>query len=387
MPTGQLVDSAAPVAELLRPGARQADAAGDGRFDLRQHAGRRLQHHARRGRGPRGRVRRRDQERLLLRGVRRLLHRPGAAASWSAANRRPPCTPPPAEVGQGLVTMHAADRPDRAGRRAGDGAADGHLDRQRRLDVGVPADLRHRRRGAGGLRGGAGAAAFAGSTPKVRVRRRQAGVAADGQVLADLVDVLGDDGDRARRVEWRHRPTTALDPETGQGNAHVQYAFAAHRAVVDVDTELGLVKVVALDCAQDVGKALNPQAVLGQIHGGTAQGLGLAVMEEIQIADGKMRNPSFTDYLIPTILDMPPMSDRRPGAAPTRTRRTACAGWASRRRSRRPRRSSPRSGPRPGSRSPASRCARSTSRGLRVISASSSGWRRRCSPRVRAECR
>jgi xanthine dehydrogenase D subunit len=132
-------------------------------------------------------------------------------------------------------------------------------------------------------------------------------VAADGQVLADLVDVLADDV-YDETVEWRHRPTSALDPETGQGSAHVQYAFAAHRAVVDVDTELGLVKVVALDCAQDVGKALNPQAVLGQIQGGSAQGLGLAVMEEIQTSGGKIRNPSFTDYLIPTVLDMPPMS-------------------------------------------------------------------------------
>ena len=54
-------------------------------------------------------------------------------------------------------------------------------------------------------------------------------------------------------------------------------------------------------------KAVNPQAVVGQIQGGTAQGLGLAVMEEIQVVDGVIRNPSFTDYLIPTILDMPPM--------------------------------------------------------------------------------
>jgi CO/xanthine dehydrogenase Mo-binding subunit len=108
-------------------------------------------------------------------------------------------------------------------------------------------------------------------------------------------------------VEWRHRPTAAIDPVTGQGNAHVQFAFAAHRAVVDVDTELGLVKVVQLSAAQDVGKAMNPQAVLGQIHGGTAQGLGLALMEEIQLHQGKLRNPSFTDYLLPTILDMPPM--------------------------------------------------------------------------------
>jgi CO/xanthine dehydrogenase Mo-binding subunit len=108
-------------------------------------------------------------------------------------------------------------------------------------------------------------------------------------------------------VTWRHRATHPLDAKTGQGDAHVQYAFAAHRAVVDVDTELGLVKVVEIATAQDVGKAMNPQAVEGQIHGGIAQGLGLAVMEEIQITDGAVRNPSFTDYLIPTILDMPPV--------------------------------------------------------------------------------
>jgi CO/xanthine dehydrogenase Mo-binding subunit len=108
-------------------------------------------------------------------------------------------------------------------------------------------------------------------------------------------------------VEWRHRPTYPVDPETGQGFAHVQYAFAAHRAVVDVDTDLGLVKVIELACTQDVGKALNPQAVEGQIQGGSAQGLGLAIMEEIQVRDGRIANPSFTDYLIPTILDMPPM--------------------------------------------------------------------------------
>jgi CO/xanthine dehydrogenase Mo-binding subunit len=106
-------------------------------------------------------------------------------------------------------------------------------------------------------------------------------------------------------VTWRHRPTTSLDPVTGQGNAHVQYAFAAHRAVVDVDTELGLVRVVEIATAQDVGKAMNPRAVEGQIQGGIAQGLGLAVMEEIVVSDGVVRNPSFTDYLIPTIADMP----------------------------------------------------------------------------------
>jgi CO/xanthine dehydrogenase Mo-binding subunit len=103
---------------------------------------------------------------------------------------------------------------------------------------------------------------------------------------------------------YHHRPTEAMD-ENGQGDIHVSFAFAAERAVVEVDTELGLVRVVQIAAAQDVGRAINPQSVRGQIEGGTAQGLGLALMEEIQVIDGNVRNASFTDYLIPTILDMP----------------------------------------------------------------------------------
>jgi xanthine dehydrogenase D subunit len=106
--------------------------------------------------------------------------------------------------------------------------------------------------------------------------------------------------------EHHHRPTEHLD-ELGQGNCHTAFAFVAHRAVVDVDPELGLVKVVQIATAQDVGRALNPLSVIGQIEGGIAQGLGLAVMEEIIQTDGRVRNASFTDYLLPTMLDMPPV--------------------------------------------------------------------------------
>ena len=121
----------------------------------------------------------------------------------------------------------------------------------------------------------------------------------------DLVDLIGDDPIDVTR-EHHHRPTFPLD-EKGQGDAHVTFAFAAHRAVVDVDIELGLVRVVEIATAQDVGRAINPLAVEGQIEGGIAQGLGLALMEEIQVVDGEVRNASFTDYLIPTVLDMPPV--------------------------------------------------------------------------------
>jgi xanthine dehydrogenase D subunit len=133
-----------------------------------------------------------------------------------------------------------------------------------------------------------------------------------GVTLADLVDVLGDEVVEATR-EFHHRPTVPLTRDhggpgdVGQGDAHLQFAFAAHRVIADVDVELGLVRLVEVTTAQDVGKALNPQLVVGQIQGGTTQGLGLALMEEIQVREGKIANPSFTDYLIPTILDTPPM--------------------------------------------------------------------------------
>ncbi len=104
--------------------------------------------------------------------------------------------------------------------------------------------------------------------------------------------------------EHHHPPTEDLD-ENGQGNCHTAFAFVAHRAVVDVDPELGLVKVVQIATSQDVGRALNPLSVVGQIEGGIAQGVGLAVMEELLQVDGKVKNPTFTDYLIPTFLDMP----------------------------------------------------------------------------------
>ncbi len=109
---------------------------------------------------------------------------------------------------------------------------------------------------------------------------------------------------------FRHPPTTPLDPENGQvtgDRAHVQLATAAMRVVAEVDVELGLTRVVWIGVAQDVGRAVNPQAVYGQIEGGTVQGLGLALMEEIQTVGGRIVNASFTDYLLPTALDVPPI--------------------------------------------------------------------------------
>jgi CO/xanthine dehydrogenase Mo-binding subunit len=118
------------------------------------------------------------------------------------------------------------------------------------------------------------------------------------------VEEITADGPLEQWVRYRHPPTEEPD-EFGQGNPHAGFVVAAHRAVVDVDPELGLVRVVQVDTAQDVGKALNPQAIVGQLEGGIAQGVGFAIMEELILEDGIILNPNFTDYLIPTLLDAP----------------------------------------------------------------------------------
>ncbi len=105
---------------------------------------------------------------------------------------------------------------------------------------------------------------------------------------------------------YHHRPTEPFDEE-GQGDIHASFSFVAERAVVDVDTELGLARVVQIAAVQDSGCVVNPQSAQGQVEGATAMGLGLALMEELQVERGIVRNPTFSDYLIPTILDVPPI--------------------------------------------------------------------------------
>ena len=132
----------------------------------------------------------------------------------------------------------------------------------------------------------------------------------DGRVLGDglplaAIEEFLDEPIVATRV-YRHRPTEPLD-EHGHGDPHPFFAFVAERAVVDVDVELGLVRVAQLAVVEDVGRTINPKGLEGQVEGGAAIGMGLAVMEELQLDQGIVKNASFTDYLIPTILDVPPI--------------------------------------------------------------------------------
>jgi xanthine dehydrogenase D subunit len=136
---------------------------------------------------------------------------------------------------------------------------------------------------------------------------RDGGVWRGGERVLDLAQLIGDRPVECTRT-YRHAPTEPLDPLTGQGDAHAGFAFVAHRAVVDVDIELGLARVVELTCAQDVGRVINPMALEGQLEGGSIQGLGLALTEEVRLADGLVQNPTFGGYRIPTIVDASPVT-------------------------------------------------------------------------------
>lgn len=123
------------------------------------------------------------------------------------------------------------------------------------------------------------------------------------QLVADLERIAREPGLVGRA---RFRPPATEPPDAdGQGRIHAELAVFAGRAVVDVDPELGLVRVVSLEIAQDVGRIINPVGLVGQVEGGAAQGLGFALMEGLVVRDGRILNASFTDYLIPTTMDVP----------------------------------------------------------------------------------
>jgi CO/xanthine dehydrogenase Mo-binding subunit len=141
-------------------------------------------------------------------------------------------------------------------------------------------------------------------------------------------------------AQCRPHPTEPLDAN-GRGDAFVSLAFCAMRAVVDVDIELGTVRVVDVTVAQDVGRALNPGQIAARIEAGVTQGVGLALMEDLAVdEEGVIVDPSFTGYRLPTALDSPeiriaalveerdvvaPFGAKAVGAAPAATAPAAVA--------------------------------------------------------------
>ncbi len=100
-------------------------------------------------------------------------------------------------------------------------------------------------------------------------------------------------------------PTTPLDPETMQGAPHGAYGLGAHAALVEVETDTGRVRVLGYAAFNDVGRAINPAAAVGQSSGGAAMGIGYGLLEEVQLRDGHVLTPSFATYMLPTALDVP----------------------------------------------------------------------------------
>lgn len=140
-----------------------------------------------------------------------------------------------------------------------------------------------------------------------RAVRERLGIEPGGQPSPpELAHMLGDEAIE-EEATYRHRETEPMDRATGRGDVHAGFAFVAHRAVVDVDVELGIARVAQLACAQDVGRAINPLAIEGQFEGAGLQGLGLALMEEMRVDEGKVQSLSLGEYRIPTIVDAPEM--------------------------------------------------------------------------------
>jgi CO/xanthine dehydrogenase Mo-binding subunit len=108
---------------------------------------------------------------------------------------------------------------------------------------------------------------------------------------------------------YRARRTTPLDVETGESDPNITYGYAAQAVDVAVDIDTGQLHVVRVISAHDVGRAINPQQVQGQIEGGVAQGQGFATIENFIVTNGEIRTPNFTTYLIPTVLDVPDQTE------------------------------------------------------------------------------
>ena len=137
----------------------------------------------------------------------------------------------------------------------------------------------------------------------------------DGQVYADgnktelsIKDIISGCRRKGKLTlghGWFNPDTTPLDPETGQGRPFATFAFATQVVEVEVDTGTGKIEVTNVVVAHDVGKAVNPLQVTGQIEGGSLMGMSYGILEELNVKDGIIKNPNFDSYLIPTALDTP----------------------------------------------------------------------------------
>jgi len=121
----------------------------------------------------------------------------------------------------------------------------------------------------------------------------------------EIAERLNDKGEKLIVTESFVAQTTEMDIDTGQGAPYWPYTFSCYGVEVAVDTETGRVDIIRAVCAQDVGKAINPSMVEGQIDGGFVMGVGYALFENLGLEAGNIKNNRFSKYIIPTSLDIP----------------------------------------------------------------------------------
>jgi CO/xanthine dehydrogenase Mo-binding subunit len=106
---------------------------------------------------------------------------------------------------------------------------------------------------------------------------------------------------------YQYKPpvTTPYDPQTGKSEPNFAYGYVAETVSVEVDIEIGEIRILKVICADDVGRAINPQLVEGQVEGAVVQAAGYAIMEDFQQEGGHVQTANLSTYLIPTVLDIP----------------------------------------------------------------------------------
>lgn len=135
------------------------------------------------------------------------------------------------------------------------------------------------------------------------------GNAIRGAAEAALEKWRGEDRPAIATYQYRPPATTALDPETGRSDPNFAYGYVAQAVSVEVDTELGVVRILDVISGHDVGKAINPQQIEGQIEGAIVQAAGYTILEDFQQLDGYVSTSELSTYLIPTVLDIPERVD------------------------------------------------------------------------------
>lgn len=124
----------------------------------------------------------------------------------------------------------------------------------------------------------------------------------------EAINLANQEGIFLSAYGWYKAPDISWDEETGQGRPYFTYVYGCQIAEVEVDTATGQIEVLKITAAHDVGRAINPACLKGQIYGGVMMGLGYGIMEELETEKGYIKNTNFDEYLIPTIKDMPEIS-------------------------------------------------------------------------------